>query len=558
MPTGTAAQKSKSRATVLCLLGIFVLGLFLRVYGIGWGLPNKGCFVSYKSDENIYIRSISQMDPSRLDFNPRFFYWGSWHFYELALALKVAQAFHFIHVSPDKHFYYVHPEETARIYLVGRMLSVVFGIAAILLVYLLGTKMDQSPVALTAAFLLAVMPAHAVNSHFLKADAALTFWVTTVLFFSIKILSEGKLRYYFLSGATLGIASATQNYGALFAGSILAAHFLRESQKVSLQIRWKLLFSKKLSLAGFAAIGAFLAATPYVILDFKAFFSPVVDRLSWGLAVTTADERRSIIADTLGLLSVGMTWPLLGWLAAALLSALLGRRKNEWVILSWLLPWFCYMIASGLLATRFQMVIWPGAALLIASFICRVWGSVNLRKFTFVKVCALVLFIFSSLFSIGYAFAYDRMLGREPRQDVAGRWLIENVPLGATIGIPTRAFVERVPTVVHQDFFYQKSPELWKCRYKVFNIEYDVTKLREANPEYFVTSVRDGFGKYEGLAQDEPFPLTKELLDRYEVLKVFEEKTRLFGLEFKTSKAMLSDWHGPLYPLYILKRRGEG
>ena len=537
--------------TAILLLFILLGGFFLRIHGLEWGLPNQNSYLSYKTDENIFIRSISQMKPAQLDFNPHFFVWGCWHFYELAFVLKMGQSFGWIKVVSDKGFYFQHPEEMAKIYQLGRWLSVFFSIGTLWLVFAVGRKIRNVKTGLLGILFLAIMPAHVINSHFLTADASVTFWATLVLFFSIRILDSGQWADYIGAGVALAFAAGAKHTGAFVAGTLFFAHLLRQLNQFSWHSLIQAFFCRKLWYAYLTSAFVYLISNPYMILAFEEAKPHLLWLLSQGGA-SNVESRQSFFLDALRLFSVGMTWPFL-WLFLFSLLSFFGRfRKPTLLIFLWMLPFLTHMLKSGLLATRFQMFILPAVCILMADAVSSWLEFLRFKKLQLIKGFMVLILVLSVLYTSAYVFAYDRILASPPLQDVASQWLLQNLPKGTTIGVASEPFMERTPSVIHQDYFYSESDH-WKPHFRIQNFDYDAEKLRQGAPEYFAISIRES--SLNANPSDRHNPFIRALLDRYEPIRSFENKIELLGYEFKPSKVILSDWHLPLSTLSILRKK---
>lgn len=539
------------RKAFLSFILILAVAAFFRLYGIGWGLPSENCFQSYKSDELIYIRSISQMKPAQLDFNPHFFYWTSWHFYELAAFLKLADAARWIQAVPDKTFYYRHPKELAKIYLTGRVLSVLFGLGAVVLLFGIGRILYGGRVGLLAAWLFAILPTAVVNAHYLKADASVTFWAALLLLTSSLIFKTGRLRFYLASGIALGFAAGAQYNGVLFFPAILAAHALRKGPPCSF---FKKLFDSKLIASYLLSVFIFFLSSPYFLLAFNEAKGYLENFMSRGLGqLTTPESRIHPLWSTLALFASAMTWPFTFWALLSLAWVLWVRKREDCLILFWLLPYLGVLLNSGLLATRLQMVMMPGVCLLMASFAFHLFKTHLLQKRQFVRITMAGLVGLSSLPAIAVSYAYDSALASEPVQNLASRWLKDHLPEHASVGVATEPFIDKSPALIHQDFFYRDA-DFWKPRFRVSNMEYDIPKLRRERPNYFVISKKDGFT--EDFSQPETDPtkvglFIRELQARYAVAASFKKKPQLFGFRLKTEKN--TDWNIPFPEIFVLK-----
>ncbi|MBM3252143.1 MAG: phospholipid carrier-dependent glycosyltransferase, partial [Candidatus Omnitrophica bacterium] len=343
------------KINVILLIFIIILAFTLRIYGINWGLPSKDYYFSYQSDEVHYIKGLSQMNPMKLDFNPRYFSWGTWHYFELGISEAIAGFLKIVRLTKDKYFYYAYPWEMAKIYLVGRFLSVFFALGTILLVYLIGKKISNEKTALLTAFFLAINPAHILFSHYLKADISVTFWVTLLLFFLIFLLETGKLKWYILSGITSAFAVGTQHNGFSFIHSLFAAHcLLSYRQGEGLFINFKnVVLSKKLLKGYLVLIFTYLLVSPYVILSSKAFFSGIFDALLGreGMGIDRI-YRSNIILDTLRVFNVSLTpsFLLLGILG--IFYGIFSKSRKILLVLIWLLPYLVIMLVMSAFEIR--------------------------------------------------------------------------------------------------------------------------------------------------------------------------------------------------------------
>lgn len=225
------AGKAGERLEVLLL---FALALVLRVVGISWGLPGPTHAFSYHPDEvHVLLPALGML---RGDWNPHFFNYGTLYLYLVGI---VSWAFALIGLSP------ANAPDFAPLYLIGRTISAVLGAGTVVLVYLICRELGGRRLALWGSGLLAIAPLPLVNSHFATVDVAATFFLVLGAYGCVKVISDGRERWYLLSGAAMGFAAATKyNFGA---GILLlvAAHLLRRrraaQQELELGLLWGLL-----------------------------------------------------------------------------------------------------------------------------------------------------------------------------------------------------------------------------------------------------------------------------------------------------------------------------
>ena len=240
---------------------ILCCGLWLRVAAIHYGLPSKNlALTSYHPDEPKSFYSLEKMRQEK-NLNPGDgLYWGSLHLYTLGAALQVAKWVGYV-VAPSREFLIQNLGYADRLYMVGRLVSVFFGVASIFLMDALVAALLGPWYGLLAAFLLAVAPVHFINSFVVRPDIMMLFWMLCTLWFALQFNKNPRSVFCILAGICAGWAGATKYNGGLIVAVpffvILLGHFS----------------IKNIVLLGIACAVSFLAACPYVLLDFKTWIS---------------------------------------------------------------------------------------------------------------------------------------------------------------------------------------------------------------------------------------------------------------------------------------------
>lgn len=241
---------------ILCVL---VTGLLLRMGGLWYGLPSKNlALTTYHPDEPKSFYSLERMAAAHT-LNPGDgFFWGSLHLYTLGFSLQIAKNLKWIRV-PSRQYLTENFWMADRLYIVGRLLSIFFGVATIFLIYLIGKECVNNLCGVLSALLLALSPAHIFNSFVVRPDVMMIFLAMLVLYFSFKLLESDRLLYPLLAGLFSGLAAATKYNGGIFIFCPLLAHCLK--RKEPLKFLWIIFFS---------LIG-FVIGCPYALLDFQTF-----------------------------------------------------------------------------------------------------------------------------------------------------------------------------------------------------------------------------------------------------------------------------------------------
>jgi 4-amino-4-deoxy-L-arabinose transferase-like glycosyltransferase len=242
----------------------------------------------------------------------------------------------------------------------------------VLLLFQIGMRWGTRYAAL-AAGLLAVMPMHVRESHFVLADVPMTFFVTLTMLLSLRAHERASVGAFAWAGAAAGLAAATKYPGVIALLLPLAAAWmtmgLRPSRLAGV-------------LASCACAGiAFLAAAPYTILDLPGFLN--------GYAALSATHSRTPLPEPawvtyLKHLRIALNWPALLMAIAGLalggVRAVRGPGRIRWT-LAVIFPvlYFWFISRQTLILGRYLLPLVPFVCLLAAAAV--VSGVSLLRRF---------------------------------------------------------------------------------------------------------------------------------------------------------------------------------
>jgi hypothetical protein len=248
---------------------ILLLALLLRLWGIGFGLPNL-----YHPDEDalvmpaVQIIQTGNLEPSRLEY-------GSLHIYtlvvvEMTVYLGMARS-GLVDGVDDLTLYergsYPAVYEYPQFFLAARLVSAVMGVGIVLFTYLLANRLGNRRQALMAAAVAAVLPALVTHAHFATPDTPLTFYTILALYLLVRVYDEWEQDNgwaYLGAGFVCGLAASTKYNGVILALPLLLVPLLRlRSWDSWLRLR---------TLAGplGMALGFFIG-TPYALLNIPHF-----------------------------------------------------------------------------------------------------------------------------------------------------------------------------------------------------------------------------------------------------------------------------------------------
>lgn len=539
------------RTNLFCLVPIILLAFFLRVYGIGWGLPTKEHYhQSFHPDEAYKLKVITNMHVS--EPNPHYFLKGNMQFYVIGAALKLAGYLKIVELkSPE--FYMKNPDELARLYLVGRLITVGMSLMTICIVFMIGSKLYGNPVGLLAAVFLSVLPSDVVNAHYMKTDVPQTFWLCLTVLFSIQVWKTRKPFWYALAGLTAGFATATKYTAGLSILTIIMAHLLQKDRWVKPKEIFPWLISRKLFLAVFFMFAGFFIGAPYVFLSFGEFRHDVAIPMSMVKHQEILFADYDLDLDVYGrgpiwlyylthVMYYGMGMPLQIVSIVGCILALFKRKTEDLLLLSWIVPYFLLMGFAKAGLVRYLTPLGPffmifGANVLLS--LPKPSAAILLR----VKKIALPVLIGCILsYSLLYSLAYDHLMAQKDVRIETLEWIQKNIPKGSIIA---------VPFLVH---WY--SPPISKEDYKIETTGLDPEMIRAKEFNFFVIS---NYEYRQFFRQRNIFPRETKAMDilmnggEFKQVCYFEKRPELFGFSLPAHFPP-HDWMYPFPAIRIIQK----
>lgn len=349
-----------------------------------------------------------------------------------------------------------HPD---TVFLLARIVVALLGVLAVWLLYLLGARLfEDRRVGLLAAALEAVAFLPVFYAHFALNDAPTLVPLTLSLLGSALILRRGRMRDYAIAGIGLGLACATKYTAGVALLPLLAATWMRHrdgwrSGSVGCQDahtpgRRAL---ARVVVAGGCALGAFLLANPYALLDFHRFHADLAHQsaLSAEAQGKLGAPRDGAVVYYLWSLTWGLGWP--AALAALGGACAIWRRHARvgWLLLPPILAFAVFMGLQSRYYGRWLLPLFPILCLLAAYFgLLAVHVTANLaervlpwsgpgpalRVSSAVRI-ALVGFAVVALLGQGaiHSVHTDLVLARSDTRASARAWMLAHIPRGARI-----------------------------------------------------------------------------------------------------------------------------
>ncbi len=413
------------------LAGVMICAFVLRLWSLNWGLPYL-----YDHDETQLVLRIQPIFKTG-DLNPHYFDYGSIFYYLNALAYVpyylggwAAGIFH----NPNDIPY---PSQLAMgvgitsmpsTYLLGRSVTLVFGMASVYMAFLIGRRVTGDwVVGLVAAFMMAISPTCVVYSRLITPNMFLVFFILLAVWGAIKIYDENTTGAYVLAGVATGLVASTKYNGVVVLGVIALACLLRGG--------WRGLKDRRLLMAfGLSAV-AFFVTTPFALLDYQTFLTDVRNQ-----AIQYSTGHAGMEGDTVGWYA-SFLWTQEGLVSvfgiAGAAYAIVRRAKPLILIASFPIGYGIFISGFIVRNDRTIMPLLPFLFILAAALIVQAvqWvTTLGLDKRAAIAGGAIVV----ALLAIGpvNATAAAAMRATAPDSRLTGvEWIKQNIPPGSKVGI---------------------------------------------------------------------------------------------------------------------------
>lgn len=406
-----------------------------------WALPQGIPFGLGVDEPEVMNRSVRMIKTG--DFNPHFFDYPGFYLYLQAVVV----ALRFVWGAVLAQWSSLAQASTDNFYLWGRAVTAMLGTATVWLVYEAGRRWDHRTATLAAA-LLAVMPLHVRESHYVLTDVPTTFFVAQTFVLSLRA-HEGRTAWSFaIAGMMAGLAGATKYTGILALVMPLLSCVLSERRKPSRAA------SALLVLAGCA--GAFLVAAPYTLLDLPTFLNQFA-RLASEYRTPTPGVGPAWIVY-LKHLRIALDWPgsilVITGLGVTLLRAARGpHRAAASIAVAFPLLYFYFVSHQYIIFARYLLPIVPFLCLFSASAVAALVDRVSRERIRPAFRLALAAgLVFVAMVPPAYtSFRYDADAARVWTAELAYNWIRQNIPAGSvmttesgTLFLPADYRVQRV------------------------------------------------------------------------------------------------------------------
>lgn len=483
------------------LIAVLLLAAFLRVWGLTWGLPSATHYFSYHPDESRILQvAMGSMNLFAGKMLPHFYNYGSLQLYLVNFANSIAFLFGAVDIVP-KDFAVWYPQ-WARMYLIGRSLTVGMGIGTVWATYALGHRLWGRRAGLLAALVLALTPLHAQHSHWLTVDVPATFWGTLSLLWAVKTTQDEGIKAALVTGLFAGLAVATKYNMALVLLPLIVACCLSSLQSTSRQSPFPLgrgdvseanNRGRSLLFGLVAAAIAFLIACPGAVLESHKFLSDLrfesvhVQNID---DPTFKDTGNGFVFHITTNLDAGLGLPLLLLTLVSIGYAVYRRERGDGLLAAFALPYYVLISLAAVRYARYVIPLLPILALWTGRFV----ADLSRLKATAPRRAAVTLGALVALLTLGDCCLIVRPMTIPDNRDVALERINSLAP--ATIGFAVMPWFETPPVSPYfatplRGGWRESLTPLEARRIVYAGQDWDVNLLQTAHPDLVVLSEYD-------------------------------------------------------------------
>lgn len=423
----------------LLLIAILGLALFLRIWGLDYGLPyfliddeRTLVYTSLKMAELKTLIPTLHPEEFKITFYAPLMSYVYLFFLTPFILLKYLLG-SFTDFRELANYFILNP---SSLWLIARAVNVLMGTAAVYLIYLIGKKTCNTGVGLISASLLTFSFYNIQFSHFTRPWGPAVFFICLIMLLSLHIFKSPQKKHYLWAGVAGGLGLGA-HYAAAFGMAIFfVAHYF--SDKFSFLEKTK---NKNLWLAVFIFV---LLSLVFILVNLQLFFS-------W-TGISRLSEYGTTAKSFAGYLRIFTTYfkILLFLEPVILISSLLGiiilwfkSKKLFFISLSWPIIYisslYLFFYAEFYKPiTYYVILIIPWLAVLAGFGIYSLISKLQNYKKAII-VMLLLLYPFLTAAQYGYLFS------QKDTRILAKDWVEENIPTGTKI-LSNWSYINPIPT----------------------------------------------------------------------------------------------------------------
>lgn len=493
---------------------------------------------SYHPDEYLVIKGLSNMRPSKLDFDPRLYIYPAFHYYLVGAAVQTCSMVGLVEVQGSLPFYFENPGHLGRMYVIGRWVGLVFAGLCILMTFLIARLLFGGAAGWLALPFVAATPAFVVHSHYMTRDLPGTFFILCLLFCAAKICANGRRRWYALAGVSAGAALGCKYITLFLLPLILLAHFLAPGPSLGGSATPRFCFKGRLTkahvrlllVASVVAFLIFFCVSPYSVIRARQCLTDFFSETDHMAGKASAGGVLSLrwVVHLFAFLPPMLGWPLAALACLGLILAIAKRTRSDILLLGLLLPVYLIVGIDCRVYSRYYvpivpvLVIFAARALTCAGDWLRQALPRGRMRATAGAVLCLAIFVPTLMVSAAWAAAFT---GEDTRTQ-AGRWIARTLRTGTPIAMTHVPWQFEMPPIDSQ-------------RFPQAVVGHSLESLSLAAPYFVTTSCQ--YGKWF-LRPDESsvhYRFWRELVSErtgYRLLRQFREFPSVLWLEIDNTR----------------------
>lgn len=412
-----------ARRVTLTLAVICLGAAALRFLALDYGLP-----ATYNPDETPILNRALAF--AKGDLNPRNFLYPSLYFYALfaweGLFYVVGRAAGlFGSLDAFQREFFTDP---SRLFLAGRALTAVFGVATVAALYWYGRRLYGRGAGLVAAAFLAVSPLAVRDAHYVKLDVPVVLFVVLAhAALALIVTSEAaarSARAWVVAGLFAGLAVSTHYY----VGMIVVPVIVVAAMQAATTREWRGPL-RLLVVAGVAAIVGFLVGTPFLPFEPRIALRDIVAvrEIDIDRAVVGGGAFPSVIAYARLLFSDTIGWPVCLLGVAGFAWAIAEDWRRGFLLASFTAAFLAF-VANTVPMTRYLNVVMPMFALAAAFTVVRVSEWFDRRA----ALAAAVITLLALVPGLALSLRTDLFFLEKDTRTLAREYIETHIPPGSS------------------------------------------------------------------------------------------------------------------------------
>ncbi len=415
------------RKLILSVLAMLVIALLLRLWGVGFGLPQ-----AYHIDEHFYYPFAWSMGQGQLAL-PDQAHGPSLYLGLLLIGQKSMQAIFFPQLS-NSDFGSLIDTNPWPYLLSARIISALLGALTIPIVFLLARQLRERHLGVIAAALMTVLFFHVRDSHFGVPDTLTTLFAAATVWLCVRAYQTRRSRDVLFAGMAAGLAAGAKYTTVIVAVAVIVAALLIGT---SWRLRLKLLLVALLGM-----LAGFIIGYPNLLLNPAIFIKDISFLFA---RVGEGFEGWRIVPDSSAIFYLDTLWWSTGFAAViltgvGLIAAVVRHRAEDWILISFPVAYFAVMSLSQGHFGRYMLPILPITTVLIVDAawhvvpqIMRRWRNSSVLKVAQpIGFAALLLVFVPNLLN---SLRLDWVLSQPDTRTIAKQWIESNLPAGTRIAL---------------------------------------------------------------------------------------------------------------------------